>query len=1642
MRSHLTFFNHFPTRLLRNARRAFRAASILLWGAALFGGCTSDIEEGPGLQPEQPASENKLTLSISIPDVSASSPGTYALTTGEEGFQDGQDSFHVLLFGNKTNETTDAKYEFMQFVEPKTDQSSTPGRRNFTIEIPPTDPNDPAAPKYKSYKAMVIANYTLEDGGSGNLTERWERYLEKHKDFAAAREKIQFSQAGTWNTAAGTKRYLPLYGESPAFDEKVARIPNIEMRRAVARIDVGVNIGGGTPAGTGGKYPVYDLNSTAYNGNTYAANGAQFTLQSVTLYNAAGAGYVAHNRAADPDADDLSYYVTPLQSDGVTYAIDKTETGKTNMFRREIYLPETPNKFDDDTRAFYIVVGGEYNNSGTTTYYRIDFYNREANGAPDATGEGYVKPTKDNRFNILRNNAYVINILEVRGPGHATEEIAAQSEPINMEVDVRSWDTGDSDLGNVVTDGQYNLSVSATRLRYHSDGTAQDLKVFTNYLLANMPEKSGWEMTLKEPTYQDNIKFFDDNGQPVDFKGAGYTLKGEAGITKTLHVGFDRFAVGDAADQMERTVTLVFTAGRMRQEVELIQDVKNLNTLTLTPDLLSFPKRPAAHQPVIVKSSPADAKYYVTWTDDGGTLRRMNISDPDAGREEKTDDQGSVIWESLGGWNRIEKSLLPGGFDCAVDHQNDQDPKKTCVDQIKFFEKAEDNMFLLCPSDWDTQHTDDGTDPTQPRDWNFVVEAYWADGQNKFEDTPGAQATLQVEQTHEEPTWEVVDATSEGDIDSAPVLEKNTKTVSAKTTSVTAFFRTNPQYPWYFVSKSDEGNLSGKEWVTNWDAFRGKTYPGNSSQPITLTENTNLQPRRVTFQASSPQAGFDRGAAQLIVEQEAAGLLLELHPGVGVTELPKDEYEFTTEAGEMIQRTRYTLNFGSKSASDMHGLNVRANTGWWWKWTDGGKDFADNYPTDDAPSNPNNKFQGLDAATTYGKAYFEANGRPAPRPLRHTHPYWGNSVSDTPLGDNLLGYVIGEWLPTPSQVKNEGKVNGIAENCDKNSYDRTWNNAFAMRPVEGVFLSPSATSDTDLQDKLPVPHAGTYYSELTFYNRHDLYPTESTDPNPDNQPDTEFGNNQRKVDAEAKTLRIQRTVPSLVYCSFPYENRNNVNLSNYEYPELAKTEAAALADPQHWSKQNIIIKANSPLKVTLRDQNYGKNDAEPYEVATYTLYPRSHEGYDTLQMISLGELGYYPNGQTEWKKLIDESQVSFEQATSFHRYQIEIKGFRQETKDQPDVPFTITRTYTAGYWMVHPASPQIMRGGRYGSGGFYMYLDFSASSYGRRQKIRIGRRKVRVGDFENNQITPGGKLSEPEYTEYTLDGSAGQCYVKHEVEPNTDPDNMWIYWVEYQPAKKDAEGNPLPYTTQWSDNGYASQGEVDKYLFLQEAANANGLVFLKEGPTAPALYKETNQGRDHWLGNGVSSWEGKIDPFEYQRDAWLQFSGPYTPRYYRTTYRKKCLITESEFFCAAASGDTSDANSQYLTAATCDAYTSLHGNTRAVSVFLNLNCSIRGLHNMFGSKRHGVDVGGSNPAGRFGPYGCPDNGKPNHQGGHEPGIQRKNVQLFEYIKDATYTTQAGNEKGEALNLMIVRRAITTRPGNAPYYPPSMVVSQP
>lgn len=290
---------------------------------------------------------------------------------------------------------------------------------------------------------------------------------------------------------------------------------------------------------------------------------------------------------------------------------------------------------------------------------------------PGAEHEGYVKPSAENRYDILRNHAYVINILRVRGDGYPTEADAAASEPINMEVDVYSWDTGDGSMGNMVTDGQYKLALSSTQLRYHQDGTAQEVTVFTDFeLKGDETLDKGWHLTMRKTDvtvngqdYSGDVKveiYRDGTWEELTKEDQGESYFWTDGLPHTqykLRVGLSRFEENNAAGLMERTLRLLFTAGRMSQSLELVQDVKNTRTLSLLQQKLYFPKYPKSKQQVIVKSSPAGATYYVAWTKDGQTYR-MNLSDPQAGPVEGREGD-------LGGFEQLEeadKALLPDGF--------------------------------------------------------------------------------------------------------------------------------------------------------------------------------------------------------------------------------------------------------------------------------------------------------------------------------------------------------------------------------------------------------------------------------------------------------------------------------------------------------------------------------------------------------------------------------------------------------------------------------------------------------------------------------------------------------------------------------------------------------------------------------------------------------------------------------------------------------------------------------------------------------------------------------------------------------------------------------------------------------------------
>lgn len=955
-------------------RTLSRLLTPLVCGTFLLWGCSKDLTDAPGRTPsdEEPPVEKTgtLHLSISVSGVSSSRPGTYSLTPEQESIVN-MEQFNVLLFRADEKAAGDDQFDFVRYA-PATERDGGDAdvdnngayQRHFTIELPQEGSDE--ALKY--YKVMIVANYP--DAGTDDAAKSgyWETLL-GGKTLSAARGVIRFSQAdgAIWNTTADGATPLPLWGETQtAFTTQVVRVSTIHLLRAVARIDVGVNLSGQLRDEEGGFTGRYDLTSADYKGNDTDLAGHSFEIEEVTLHNAAREGFIAPDPSHlqrtgngltvdEPTFDDK----LALHESGLTYTKEGGgEAG--NMLRSQIYLPETPNGTDDNTSAFYLVVKGKYN-GGASTYYRIDFYDRAAKG--DDAGsehEGYVKPSAENRYDILRNHAYVINILRVRGDGYPTEADAAASEPINMEVDVYSWDTGDGSMGNMVTDGQYKLALSSTQLRYHQDGTAQEVTVFTDFeLKGDETLDKGWHLTMRktdvtvnEQDYSGDVKveiYRDGTWEELTKEDQGESYFWTDGLPHTqyrLRVGLSRFDENNAAGLMERTLRLLFTAGRMSQTLELVQDVKNTRTLSLLQPKLYFPKYPGNTQQVITKSSPEGATYYVSWskeTEEGGEKKtetwRMNITNPAA--EPVPGRAGD-----LGGYNTVVKNSqtdkLPDGFVPYTGHPV-ADGTDNC-DALAFFRQEDADLYSLLPSNWDAAHNGDA-EPVAPRSWRFEIEAYWDEGAN-YDENP-ERTKLDVEQSYYEVKWYVDDVNEGGslvppgnpgddgyDPDAPENIYPNFIRVPWDATAVSPHVTTQPaDLPWYFKSKSETGNLSGEEWVTNWTTYVNATQDGsNNTLHFTLLPNPALQPRRVTMQAYSPSDGFDETSSTLTIEQGAGPLRLEIVPSTNVTQ----DGNFTTDhtgAGDVATGTAtYTLDMGTAAARRLYALSVRANTDWWWEW--------------------------------------------------------------------------------------------------------------------------------------------------------------------------------------------------------------------------------------------------------------------------------------------------------------------------------------------------------------------------------------------------------------------------------------------------------------------------------------------------------------------------------------------------------------------------------------------------------------------------------------------------------------------------------------------------------------------------------------
>lgn len=322
---------------------------------------------------------------------------------------------------------------------------------------------------------------------------------EEDKEKKVSGTKAEVLKEFEYTVAADTdfaKTGLPMWGElaQQTIDPDVSAVQTIgtiHLLRAVARVDVGLNM---TAKGTGGKDGDFDeksqtLTSDIVDPATKKSIKVQWSLLEVKLYNAAKNGRIAPddgNYALDggkPKATKVTLPTTPTkQEEALTY------TATDNLLKRTIYVPETLNPEPTSASAGtsttpgtkevylsrpYLILKLSYKQTDGTatgeTYFRVDFLEKTGE---EATAE-YTY------LSLLRNFRYKVDIRNIGGLGFDNEEDAMKGPAANIMYNVVVWD--ESTLSNVVYDGQYMLGVQNDKLLFHKNGGTFSTKVQTSW---------------------------------------------------------------------------------------------------------------------------------------------------------------------------------------------------------------------------------------------------------------------------------------------------------------------------------------------------------------------------------------------------------------------------------------------------------------------------------------------------------------------------------------------------------------------------------------------------------------------------------------------------------------------------------------------------------------------------------------------------------------------------------------------------------------------------------------------------------------------------------------------------------------------------------------------------------------------------------------------------------------------------------------------------------------------------------------------------------------------------------------------------------------------------------------------------------
>jgi hypothetical protein len=233
-------------------------------------------------------------------------------------------------------------------------------------------------------------------------------------------------------TDAGISHPFPMFGERDvtSISSSGNNITGIKMLRSIARADV-----------------------------TMADEVTNFELVSIQLFRANSGIQIIPDAMTDATVTSPSIPAGSVANIGT---LPLTVTG--NKSESQLYIPESeaPLESNRTSDATCIVIGGKYNGSSTTTYYRMDFN-------PGITGHPFGQ--------ILRNHKYIFNIKKVGVEGTDTPEDAANSQADGVTVEVESWNENITDIH--FGDDYFGISSRNVTLHFRAN-SIETLDIETN----------------------------------------------------------------------------------------------------------------------------------------------------------------------------------------------------------------------------------------------------------------------------------------------------------------------------------------------------------------------------------------------------------------------------------------------------------------------------------------------------------------------------------------------------------------------------------------------------------------------------------------------------------------------------------------------------------------------------------------------------------------------------------------------------------------------------------------------------------------------------------------------------------------------------------------------------------------------------------------------------------------------------------------------------------------------------------------------------------------------------------------------------------------------------------------------------------